>query len=439
MDSFIIEGGRPLKGAIRVGGSKNAALPILIATLLTDCPCEIDNVPNLRDIRTTFRLLESLGKRIEYDGDAVRVLATGRLETRAPYEIVKQMRASVLVAGPLLARFGTVRVPIPGGCAIGMRPIDIHLQGFRALGATEHEETGDVVMRAARLKGRRVRLRLPSVGATENLMMAACLASGLTVIANAAQEPEIEDLGAFLNRLGASVEGAGTATVTVRGGARLEGAVNSIPGRAPSRAALGRALPRGAVHAVIPDRIESGTLLIAAAATGGSVRLEGACAAHLEAVLESLEAAGSRVRAGYGFIDLSLASRPKAVGIRTLPYPGFPTDLQAPWMSLMCLARGTCLIRETVFENRFLHAAELVRMGAAVRLRGSTARVEGRPSLNGAPVMASDIRGGAALVVAALAAKGRTILQRVYHIDRGYERLEVRLRRLGASIRRVRR
>ncbi|MBI5884198.1 MAG: UDP-N-acetylglucosamine 1-carboxyvinyltransferase [Elusimicrobia bacterium] len=416
MDSFIIEGGRPLKGTLRVSGSKNAALPILIATLLTDEACEIDNVPNLRDIRTTFRLLESLGKRIEYDGDAVRVLARGRLETRAPYEIVKQMRASVLVAGPLLGRFGTVRVPIPGGCAIGMRPIDIHISGFKALGATEHEETGDAVLKAARLKGRRVRLRFPSVGATENLMMAACLASGTTVISNAAQEPEIEDLGAFLNKMGGEVIGAGTGVVTVKGDRRL----------------------RGGQHAVIPDRVETGTLLLAVAATGGSARLEGACADHLKAVLDKLSAAGGRIRSGYGFIDVSMASRPKAVGIKTLPHPGFPTDLQAPWMSLMCLARGSCLVVETVFENRYLHAGELVRMGAGIQVRGSVARVSGRPSLSGAPVMASDIRGGAALVVAALAAHGKTKIQRVYHIDRGYERLEVRLRRLGARIRRVR-
>ncbi|MBI5209404.1 MAG: UDP-N-acetylglucosamine 1-carboxyvinyltransferase [Elusimicrobia bacterium] len=416
MDSFVIEGGRPLRGTLRVNGSKNAALPILIATLLTDEPCDVANVPSLRDIRTTFRLLENLGKKVVYDGRVARVMARGRLETWAPYEIVKQMRASVLVAGPLLGRFGLVRVPIPGGCAIGMRPIDIHIEGFKALGAKEESDRGDVVLRApAGLQGGRVKLRLPSVGATENLMMAACFASGSTVISNAAREPEIADLGTFLGRMGVVVEGAGSPTVVVRGASR----------------------PAGAEHSVMPDRIEAGTFLIAAAATGGRLRLEGIGLEHLESVVAGLKAAGASVRECQGGLELVMRSRPKAVSITTAPHPGFPTDLQAPWMSLMCLSTGTSLISETVFENRFLHAAELVRMGAAIKVAGSKARITGRPRLNGAPIMASDIRGGAALVVAALAAQGKTVLQRIYHIERGYEGLEGRLRGVGGRIRRV--
>ena len=416
MDRFIIEGGRPLRGTIPVSGSKNAALPILIATLLTDERCVIENVPStLRDLRTTFRLLESLGKKVAVEGSTVTVDSTGSLKTQAPYDIVKQMRASVLAAGPLLARFGLVRVPIPGGCAIGLRPIDIHLKGFEAMGARRIADQGDIIMSAPALKAVAVKLRFPSVGATENLMMAAAAVPGRTSIRNAAREPEIEDLGRFLAALGAKVKGAGSATVVVEGRAKL----------------------KGARHRVIPDRVEAGTFLIAAAAARGRVLLKGAEAAHLGAVLDALRKAGARVKEARGSIELSMESRPKPVSIVTKPYPGFPTDLQAPWMALMTLSTGFARVQETVFENRFLHAAELGRMGAQIAVSGRAAVIAGQERLSGAPIMASDIRAGAALLVAALAARGRTTLQRVYHIDRGYEAVERKLSGAGARVERA--
>ena len=415
MDRFIIDGGRPLDGTITVSGSKNAALPILIATLLTDEPCVIENVPaTLRDLRTTFRLLESLGKRVDVDGSTVKVLSTGSLKTQAPYEIVKQMRASVLAAGPLLARFGLVRVPIPGGCAIGLRPIDIHLKGFEAMGARRIADQGDIIMSAPKLTPTRIKLRFPSVGATQNLMMAAAATPGKTVIANAACEPEMEDLALFLSRLGAKVRGAGTSTVTVEGRAKL----------------------KGCRHRVIADRIEAGTFLLACAAARGRVRLQGAEAAHLGAVIAALKKSGASVHSGKGYIELSMQRRPKAVSIVTKPYPGFPTDLQAPWMALMTLCTGFAKVTETVFENRFLHAAELGRMGAQIAVSGRTAVVAGQDHLSGAPIMASDIRAGAALLVAGLAAKGRTTVARVYHIDRGYEKVEKKFSGVGAHFER---
>ena len=416
MDKLVIEGGRALNGSIKVSGAKNAALPILISTLLTDEPCVIENVPStLRDLRTTFRLLESLGKKVEVSGSTVRVLATGSLKTQAPYEIVKQMRASVLAAGPLLARFGLVRVPIPGGCAIGLRPIDIHLKGFEAMGARRIADQGDIIMSAPKLKAVTIRLRFPSVGATQNLMMAAAATAGKTTIKNAAREPEMEDLGHFLKCLGADVRGAGTATVTVVGKAKLS----------------------GARHRVIPDRIEAGTFLLACAATRGRVKLLGAEAAHLGAVLAALKKAGAKIKTGKGWIELSMSRRPKAVSVVTKPHPGFPTDLQAPWMSLMTLCSGFAKITETVFENRFLHAAELGRMGAQIAVSGRTAVVAGQEGLSGAPIMASDIRAGAALLVAGLAAKGKTTISRVYHIDRGYEMVEKKLSGAGARLERL--
>ena len=416
MDRFVIDGGRPLKGTIQVSGSKNAALPILIASLLTDEPCVIENVPAaLRDLRTTFRLLESVGKTVAVSGSTVRVQSTGSLKTQAPYDIVKQMRASVLAAGPLLARFGLVRVPIPGGCAIGLRPIDIHLKGFEAMGARRIADQGDVIMSAPALKGTTVPLRFPSVGATQNLMMAAAATAGRTTIKNAAREPEIEDLGRFLAALGAKVKGAGTATVVVEGRRKLH----------------------GARHRVIPDRIEAGTFLIAAAAAGGRVRLKDARPADLAAVLAALKKAGASVKTGSDWVELSMSARPRPVSITTKPHPGFPTDLQAPWMALMTLAAGFSKVKETVFENRFMHAAELGRMGGQIAVSGRTAVVAGQERLSGAPVMASDLRAGAALLVAALAAQGRTTLQRVYHIDRGYESVERKLAGAGARIERL--
>ena len=415
MDRFLIDGAHPLRGVLRLSGSKNAALPILLATLLTDEPCVIENVPTrLRDIRFTFRVLEAVGKRVEVSGSHVRVHANKPLKTRAPYELVKQMRASVLVAGPLLARFGWVRVPIPGGCAIGLRPIDIHLQAFEDLGARRTLDQGDIILDSP-LRAGPIRLKFPSVGATENLMMAAAALPGVTTIRNAAREPEIEDLARCLIGMGARVSGAGSATVVVRGCRTL----------------------RGVVHSVIPDRIEAGTFMLAAAATQGSLRLLGAQPAHLKAVTAAMRRAGAVVREGAGDILVSMKGRPRPVSLSTAPYPGFPTDLQAPWLAWMCLARGRSRVRETVFENRFLHAAELGRMGGRVAVSADTASVEGVPALSGAPIMASDIRAGAALIVAALAARGRSIIQRVYHIDRGYERVEAKLRSVGARIRRV--
>ncbi len=416
MDQFVIEGGRPLQGTVRVSGSKNAALPILIATLLTDEPCAISNVPvRLRDIRTTIRLLESLGKRVRVGEDAVFVSSHGSLKTQAPYDIVKQMRASVLAAGPLLARFGLVRVPIPGGCAIGLRPIDIHLKGFEKLGARRIADRGDIILSAAHLKANRVRLKFPSVGATENLMMAAAATEGRTVIENAAREPEIEDLGRFLSAMGAKVRGAGGSRVEIRG-----------------RRAL-----KGATHSVIPDRIEAGTFLIACAAAGGSLRVDGARARDLRALLAKLRRAGARVEEDSRGVSIAMNARPLPASVSTRPHPGFPTDLQAPWMALMALAKGRSRIDENVFEKRFMHAAELARMGADVSVSGHRAVVEGMAQLSGAPVMASDLRAGAALLVAALAARGKTVIARVYHIDRGYERVEDKLRRVGARVRRV--
>ena len=415
MDKLVIDGGKPLNGSIKVSGAKNAALPILIATLLTDEPCVIENVPaTLRDLRTTFRLLESLGKKVVVAGSTVKVLSTGSLKTQAPYEIVKQMRASVLAAGPLLARFGLVRVPIPGGCAIGLRPIDIHLKGFEAMGARRIADHGDIIMSAPKLNPITIKLRFPSVGATQNLMMAAAATVGKTTIKNAAREPEMEDLGKFLEQLGAKVHGAGTATVTVEGKAKLH----------------------GAKHRVIPDRIEAGTFLLACAAARGRVKLLGADASHLAAVLSALKKAGAKIKSGKNWIEIAMDRRPKSVSVVTMPHPGFPTDLQAPWMSLMTLSTGFAKVTETVFENRFLHAAELGRMGAQIAVSGRTAVVAGQEHLSGAPIMASDIRAGAALLVAGLAAKGRTTIARVYHIDRGYETVEQKLRGAGARLER---
>lgn len=415
MDKFVIVGGRPLKGTLRVNGSKNAALPILIATLLTDEPCLIENVPKLRDIRVTIRLLEHLGKKVEWKNKRVRVLARKSLITRAPYELVKQMRASVLVAGPLLARFHQVRVPLPGGCAIGLRPINIHLEGFVKLGAEVGQEGGDVLLTAGSLRGKRLSLSFPSVGATENLLMAAVLCPGTTRIENAAREPEISDLAGFLRAMGADIRGEGSSVIEVKGVSRLH----------------------GTGYQVIGDRIEAGTFLIAAAAAGGDLVLESVESQHLKALIRKLKGAGAAIECGPGSIRLKVSRPLKAVSVTTQPYPGFPTDLQAPWMALMSLAGGKCVIHETVFEKRFLHAAELARMGASLNVRGDKVFLEGRERLYGAPVMASDIRAGAALLVAALAARGRTEIQRVYHIDRGYEAVEKRLRKLGASIQRV--
>ena len=416
MDNFLIHGGKQLNGEIRISGSKNAALPILAATLLTRERCEIKNVPELRDIRSTFELLNYLGKNCFYGyGDFV---AEERVQLKlcAPYDLVRKMRASMLVAGPLLARFKKARFSLPGGCSIGLRPIDIHLEAFKKLGAVVTYEKGDVVLTAKKLKAARVRFRFPSVGATENLMMCASLIEGRTLLENCAREPEIADLAAALKKMGARIKGEGTARIEIIGAARL----------------------KGLKHSVMPDRIETGTFMLACAAAGGRVRLSGAAPKTLDALTRHLREAGVKVSVFKDAVEInSGGERPRPVNVLTRPYPGFPTDLQAPWMAFMVRARGVCSIHERIFENRFIHAAELCRMGADISVTDKKAHIRGVDALLGAPVMASDLRAGAALVIAALTAKGKTLVRRVYHIDRGYEKFEDKLRRLGADIERV--
>ncbi len=414
MDTIVIRGGAVLEGEVVVGGSKNAALPLLFASLLTPERCVVRNVPRLVDVRTTVAVLRHLGARVTSspDGRDLEVEARHVHCTEAPYELVKTMRASFLCLGPLLARFGRARVSTPGGCAIGARPVDLHLAGLARLGARVRLVEGYVEAEAERLRGAKIVLDFPSVGATQQLMMAAALAEGTTVIENAAREPECVCLARALERMGARVDGAGTAVVTVEG-----------------RPALG-----GAVHTVIPDRIEAGTFMVAAAITGGSVRVTGARADHLDAVIAKLRQAGVRVHEGESGLAVERNGPLGAVDITTMPYPGFPTDLQAQFMALMTRAHGTSSFTETIFENRFMHVQELARMGAQVRVQGNRALVRGPSRLSGAPVMATDLRASVCLVLAGLAAEGTTRVSRVYHLDRGYERLEEKLRALGAEI-----
>lgn len=415
MDKIVVHGGRKLRGSIAISGSKNAALPILIATLLTDEKCVVSNVPDLADINTTVALLTYIGKDVSKKGGTITVSRRDGLKRTAPYELVRRMRASNLVMGPLLARLGRVRVSLPGGCAIGARPIDIHLDGFAKMGASIKLEGGYVDLRCERLAGNTVRLRYPSVGATENLLLASATAAGVTVIRNAAREPEISDLAAVLVKMGADITGAGTGTITVRGVAKLS----------------------GFRHSVIPDRIETATYLIAAAVTGGDVTLRKTSCSFIDAVAEKLKKAGVKMECGKDYIRARVPGRLRPVNITTGVYPGFPTDVQAQWMALMTVLKGRSEIRETVFENRFIHAIELQRLGADLRIAGNTVKIRGGAQLSGAPVMVSDLRAGAALVLAGLVAKGRTDVLRVYHLDRGYERMEKKLRALGARIRRV--
>jgi UDP-N-acetylglucosamine 1-carboxyvinyltransferase len=416
LDLLTIEGGRPLKGSIRISGAKNSALPILIATLLTDEECRIDNVPSLDDIDTVTRLLVFLGKNIIRKGDRLVVTAGPTLNGEAPYELVRKMRASVVVMGPLLTRLGRVKVSLPGGCAIGGRPIDIHLDGFKTLGADIQLEEGYVTAEAKnkKLKGAPVRFSFASVGATENLMMAAALAEGTTVITGAAREPEINDLADFLNKMGAQIQGAGSDSITIKGVERL-GSVT---------------------HSVIPDRIETGTYMIAAAMTNGELDLFPARAEHLSILIDKMREAGISVIVDGEHIRVKNGKHLKSINIDTEVFPGFPTDLQAQWMALMTLAQGTSTIQESVFENRFMHVPELQRMGASIKVKGNKASVKGVRSLSGANVMVSDLRAGAALVLGGLAAKGKTTIHRVYHLDRGYEQLEEKLNAVGGSIRR---
>jgi UDP-N-acetylglucosamine 1-carboxyvinyltransferase len=420
VDKIIVQGGRRLEGEVTVSGSKNAALPILISSLLTAEPCVYQAIPNLADIHTTLRLLSGLGVKLDREawarggGDlTLQAEAVGKLE--ASYDLVKTMRASFLVMGPLLARFGEARVSTPGGCAIGARPVNLHLKGLEALGATIEQTHGYIVARAARLRGAKIYLDLPSVGATENLLMAAALAEGTTVIENAAKEPEIEDLAAALNKMGARIDGAGRDIIKIEGVSDLH----------------------GVTHRVIPDRIEAGSFVIAGALSGGEISVKGARPAHLEAFLIKLKEAGLTLSADENSIKVRGDGKLKSVDVTTLPYPGFSTDLQAQMMVLMAVADGVSVITETIFENRFMHAQELDRMGADIRLEGNHAVVRGVKELSGAPVMASDLRASVALILAGLVAGGTTEISRVYHLDRGYERIEQKLSKLGARIERV--
>jgi len=416
MDKLRITGGAALAGEVKAAGAKNAALPILAAGLLTGDELVLDNVPQLADITTMGRLLVGMGARLQREGARVVMTADRIGAVEAPYELVKTMRASILVLGPLLARFGQARVSLPGGCAIGARPVDQHIRGLRALGARLEIEHGYIVAEAARLKGARIVTDMVTVTGTENLMMAACLASGETVIENAAREPEVVDLARCLNAMGARVCGAGTDRIVIEG-------VESL---------------HGAQHRVLPDRIESGTFLVAAAACGGDVLLSSAAPETLDAVLDKLREAGATVDVGVDWIRLRASRRQQAVSLRTAPYPGFATDMQAQFMALDCVAEGVGRITETIFENRFMHVLELQRLGAQIDIEGNTAIVRGVPKLSGAKVMATDLRASASLVIAGLVAEGETIVDRIYHLDRGYDRMEQRLAGLGARIERIR-
>jgi UDP-N-acetylglucosamine 1-carboxyvinyltransferase len=414
MDKLAIQGGIPLRGEVRVSGAKNAALPLMCAALLSESPLRLGNVPRLRDVSTMLQLLAQMGVAAERDGDAV-LLDARRLERPlAPYELVKTMRASILVLGPLVARRGAAQVSLPGGCAIGLRPVDQHLKGLAALGAEVDVEQGYITARAKRLKGTRHAMDLVTVTGTENLMMAATLAEGRTVLENAAREPEVVDLANCLNAMGAQVRGAGTDVITIDGVERLG----------------------GASHRIMPDRIETGTFLAAAAATRGAITLRDADAGLLGAVIEKLREAGAQVDLGDRTIRLEMPGRPHSVNVETAPYPGFPTDMQAQLMALDTVAEGTAVITETIFENRFMHALELARLGADIETSGHAATVRGVERLQGATVMATDLRASASLVIGGLVAAGETVVDRIYHLDRGYESIETKLAALGARIRR---
>jgi len=417
MAKIVINGGEPLNGDVWVSGAKNAVLPILAACLLADEPVTIGNVPHLHDVTTTMELLGQMGVQLVLD-ERMKIHVDPRPAKRyfAPYDLVKTMRASILVLGPLVARFGEADVSLPGGCAIGSRPVDLHLKGLQALGAEVSVENGYIKARAKRLKGAHIHLDLVTVTGTENIMMAATLAKGTTVIENAAQEPEVIDLANCLNAMGAKIEGAGTATLIIEGVERLS----------------------GTSYEVLPDRIETGTFLVAGAITGGKITAKRARPKTLEAVLGKLEDAGAHINTGEDWIELDMRGRrPKAVNITTAPYPAFPTDMQAQFTALNCVAEGVGIITETVFENRFMHALELQRLGADIQLEGNAAIVRGVGHMSGAPLMATDLRASASLVLAGLVARGDTVVDRIYHIDRGYENIEEKLGGLGARIRRL--
>ncbi len=417
MDSLQIRGGVPLEGEVRISGAKNATLPILAGALLADGPVTVANVPHLHDVTTMIELLGRMGAGVTVDERmAIEVDPRQIKETFAPYDLVKTMRAAILVLGPLVARYGSADVSLPGGCAIGARPVNIHVAGLQAMGADVYIENGYIKARAGRLRGARIVLETVTVTGTENLMMAATLAEGRTILENAAREPEIVDLALFLNSMGARVSGQGTDTIVIDGVETL----------------------RGTEYAVLPDRIEAGTYLVAGAITGGRVRARGAIGEHLDAVLGKLEEAGATVMRGQGFVEVDMRGRrPRSVDIRTAPHPAFPTDMQAQFAALDTVADGVGTIIETVFENRFMHMLEMRRMGAEIRLEGNTAIIKGVPRLTAAPVMATDLRASASLVLAGLVAEGTTEVERIYHIDRGYECIEEKLQGLGAHIKRV--
>lgn len=418
MDRLLISGNAKIDGEIRISGAKNATLPIIAATLLADGCVELTNIPHLNDVTTFVELLNGMGVSITMGENlALEVDPTTIKTYAAPYELVKTMRASILVLGPLLSRFGEAEVSLPGGCAIGSRPVDLHIKGLQAMGADIVVEDGYIRAKAKRLKGATIVFDIVTVTGTENLLMAAALADGTTVLENAAREPEVVDLADFLIQMGAKISGAGTSTITVEGVEKLT--------------------PNGA-YSILPDRIETGTYLVAAAMTGGRVMLKDTDPTLLDAVLQKLREAGAVIETGEDWISLDMQGRrPKAVDVHTVPYPGFPTDMQAQFMAMNTVAEGTATVVETVFENRFMHADEMIRLGANIRIEGNTAIVTGVEKLKAAPVMATDLRASASIVLAGLVAEGETQVDRVYHIDRGYERVEEKLGQLGAKIRRV--
>ena len=417
MNKLIINGGVPISGTIRASGSKNAVLPILAGTLLADGPVVVHNVPHLHDVTTTMELLGRMGVQITIgEKMSIEVDPSTIENTFAPYELVKTMRASILVLGPLLAKYGSAEVSLPGGCAIGARPVDLHLRGLEAMGADIKVEEGYIRASCDRLKAARIVMDQVTVTGTENLMMAAALADGISIIENAAREPEVSDLANFINAMGGKIQGIGTDTLTIEGVENL----------------------KGCEYRVLPDRIETGTYLVAAAITGGKLLVKDTDPSLLDAVLAKLEEAGAIIDTGEDWIELDMEGRkPKAVNIRTAPYPAFPTDMQAQFCALNAVATGTGAVTETVFENRFMHIQELVRMGANIQLQGNTSIIEGVENLNGAPVMATDLRASASLILAGLVAQGETIVERIYHIDRGYDHIEEKLSCLGARIRRT--
>ena len=415
-EKLIISGGKRLQGTVRIDGAKNSALSIMAATLLTKDVCILRNVPRLTDLDTMTAVISKLGVKVEWRGDNTLYIDSDDFNNyEAPYELVKMMRGSILVMGPLLARLKKAKISLPGGCAIGARPVDYHLKGFEALGAKVEVEKGYIEVKVIKLKGDDIYLDFPSLGATENIMMAACLAEGVTKIENAAKDPEVVELGRFLNKMGAKVKGLGTDIIEIEGVKKLH----------------------GVDYTIIPDRIEAGTYMVAAAITGGDVLIEKADPLLLKPLIVKLEKAGVQVTLKKNLIKVIGPNRIKAVDIKTLPFPGFPTDMQPQFMALSCIAKGTSVITETVFENRFVHTGDLIRMGADIKIEGHSAIVKGVKELSAAPVMASDLRGGAALVLAGLVAEGTTELSRIYHLDRGYVKLEEKLNSLGADIKRV--